>query len=99
MENKQEKNNFKRIIRAYRDLLGILASEAPVMVVSVFIVAFALGLMDFLSVVVNRHIFDDGIALAQGKITFEMYLTLCHYVHTIGNNSRAVVSCLYLWIC
>jgi len=74
MENKQEKNNFKRIIRAYRDLLGILASEAPVMVVSVFIVAFALGLMDFLSVVVNRHIFDDGIALAQGKITFEMYL-------------------------
>lgn len=46
----EEKNDLKRIIRAYRDLLGILSAEAPVMVVFVFAVAVALGGVQLLSV-------------------------------------------------
>ncbi len=70
----EEKNNFKRIIRAYRDLLRILSAEAPAMVISVFVIAVALGGMQFLGVTVNRHIFDDGIALAEGRIAGRDYL-------------------------
>ncbi len=67
-------NNLKRIIRAYRDLLGILFPRAPVMVVSVFVVAFTLGGLQFLSVSVNRRVFDMGLALARGELTFDAYV-------------------------
>ncbi len=44
------------------------------MVALTFLTAFALGIMRLLTLVVNRHIFDDGIALAAGTITFGSYL-------------------------
>ena len=70
----EERSNFRRIIRAYRDLLGILSAEAPAMVVSVFVIAVASGGMQFLRVAVNRHVFDDGLALAQGRTSSQAYL-------------------------
>ncbi|MGE5578645.1 MAG: ABC transporter ATP-binding protein [Bacillota bacterium] len=70
----EEKHNLRRIIRAYRDLLGILYPQAPAMVVSVFLIAIAMGGLQFLRVLVNRRIFDDGLALAQGRIPFEAYV-------------------------
>jgi len=63
-----------RTLKAYKKLLGIIASEAPVMVVLTFVAALGLGAMRWLTLVVNRHIFDQGLALAQGQMTFDRYL-------------------------
>ncbi len=68
------KTHAHRILRAYRSLLGILAAEAPVMVVLTFVAGLSLGVIRPLSVIVNQHIFDDGLALATGQITFGSYL-------------------------
>lgn len=65
---------LKRILTAYRKLLGILAAEAPIMVILTFVVSFVIGLTKLLAIIVNRHIFDDGLALAQGRITMEAYV-------------------------
>jgi ATP-binding cassette subfamily B protein len=73
--------NPRRIFNAYKKLLGIIAAEAPVMVVLTFVTAFGLGVMRWLTLVVNRYIFDQGLALAQGQITFDRYLvTLVAFV-------------------
>jgi ATP-binding cassette subfamily B protein len=73
--------NPRRILNAYKKLLGIIAAEAPVMVVLTFVTAFGLGVMRWLTLIVNRHIFDQGLALAQGQITFDRYLvTLVAFV-------------------
>jgi ATP-binding cassette subfamily B protein len=66
--------NIHRTIGAYKKLLGIIAAEAPAMVVLTFVTAFGLGVMRLLTLVINRHIFDQGLALAQGQIAFERYL-------------------------
>lgn len=71
MEPKTPKN---RVFRAYKQLLGIIATEAPAMVVLTFLAAFSLGVMCLLNVVVSKHIFDDGLALAAGEIPFARYL-------------------------
>lgn len=70
----EEKHNLRRVIRAYRDLLGILYPQAPAMVVSVFLIAIALGGLQFLRVLVHRRIFDDGLALAKGLIPYRAYV-------------------------
>ncbi len=64
----------KRVIRAYRTLLSIIAAEAPGMVVWTFLAAFALGMTRLLTVVINQRIFDEGLALASGQIGFGRYL-------------------------
>lgn len=66
--------NTHRIFTAYKKLLNIIAAEAPAMVFLTFVTAFGLGVMRLLTLVVNRHIFDQGLALAQGQITFDRYL-------------------------
>ncbi|HHT84686.1 MAG: ABC transporter ATP-binding protein [Bacillota bacterium] len=74
LEGLKGESYFGRIIRAYRELLGILSAEAPVMVVSVFAVALALGIMKLLGLFLNKRLLDDGIALARGLITYREYL-------------------------
>jgi ATP-binding cassette, subfamily B, bacterial len=71
MKDKVQKN---RVFRAYRTLLGIIASEAPGIVVGTFLAAFAMGMIQLLNVVVNQRIFDEGLALAAGEIAFRQYL-------------------------
>jgi ATP-binding cassette, subfamily B, bacterial len=66
----------KRVITAYRTLLSIIAAEAPGTVALTFLAAFALGMTQLFTVVVNQRIFDDGLALATGEITFGRYLPL-----------------------
>lgn len=63
-----------RVLRAYKTLLTIIGAEAPIMVVLTFITAFSLGVMQLLTLVVNRHIFDQGLALAMGQVSLERYL-------------------------
>jgi ATP-binding cassette, subfamily B, bacterial len=63
-----------RVFRAYQSLLGIIAAEAPAMVALTFLTAFSLGVTKLLTLVTNQRIFDDGLALAAGEITFGRYL-------------------------
>ncbi len=64
---------MKRILIAYRDLLGIIFKNAPIMVVLTFICSVLSGLLTPLGVYVNQHIFDDGLAVARGDMTFTDY--------------------------
>ncbi len=65
---------FKRVLAAYRRLLGIIGAEAPLMVGLTFAASLAVGLTKLLSIIVNQHLFDDGLALAQGAIDRAAYL-------------------------
>ncbi len=64
---------MKRILAAYKDLIGIIFKEAPVMVVLVFIFSIVSGLLPPLWVWVNQNIFDAGLQVAKGEITFSSY--------------------------
>lgn len=65
---------MKRLLQSYRKLLGILFKEAPVMVIMTFLTAIVLGLMTPLSVYVDSHIFNDGLAITQGRAVFQQYI-------------------------
>ncbi len=64
---------MKRIFRAYKDLLGIIFSEAPVMVVLTFFCSIISGLLTPVGVYINQHVFDGGLAVARGEISFPSY--------------------------
>ena len=64
---------MKRILAAYKDLLGIIYAEAPVMVILTFLVSVMLGLIVPLGVFVNQRIFDGGLAVAGGEMAFSNY--------------------------
>ena len=68
------KKNLARFFYAYRELLGIIFKEAPVMVVLTFVSAILLGCAAPLSVFVNSHIFNDGLAVAGGGMPFGRYV-------------------------
>lgn len=77
----ENESHASRVIKAYQTLLGIIASEAPVMVALTFLTGISLGVMRLLNLVVNRDIFDDGLALATGEMAFQRYLpTLIAFV-------------------
>lgn len=65
---------MKRLFKAYGELLGIIYGEAPIMVIMTFVVAILLGLATPLTVFVNKHIFDDGLAVAAGSLPFSQYV-------------------------
>ena len=64
---------MKRILTAYKDLLGIIFAEAPVMVILTFVCAVVSGLLTPLGVYVNQHVFDGGLAVAKSEMTFSSY--------------------------
>ena len=68
------KVKLKRVFTAYGELLGEIYKTAPLMVIMTFIAAIVTGLITPLLVFVNSHIFDDGIAVAQGQMTFSEYI-------------------------
>ncbi len=69
------KQKLKRLFSAYGNLLGVLYQSAPVMVIMTFVAAVVLGLIQTpLTLYVNSHIFNDGLLVAQGKITFQQYV-------------------------
>ncbi len=65
--------DMKSILRAYRKLLGIFWREAPGMVLATLLSAVLSGLMMPLIVFVSQHVFDDGLAVAAGTMTFAEY--------------------------
>ncbi|MBN1250229.1 MAG: ABC transporter ATP-binding protein [Anaerolineae bacterium] len=77
----EKERHASRVLRAYRTLLCIIAAEAPAMVALTFLTGIGLGAMRLLSLIVNRHVFDDGLALAAGELAFQRYLpTLIAFV-------------------
>lgn len=64
---------MRRILIAYRDLLGIIFSEAPVMVLLTICLSIISGLLAPINIYVNQNVFDGGLAVAKGDITFYDY--------------------------
>ena len=64
---------MKRIFAAYKDLIGIIFAQAPFMVILTFFCTIVNGLLTPLGIFVNRHVFDDGLAVAKGEMTFANY--------------------------
>ena len=67
---------LSRIIRAYRNVLGVLFKENPFLVISTFIAAIIAGALPFASVVINSEIIDMGLLVASGEVAFGDYLPL-----------------------
>ncbi len=65
---------MRKVLATYRQLLGILCRDAPVMVALAFIASVIAGLMPPLYVFASQHVFDDGLRVAQGQLTFAAYL-------------------------
>ncbi len=69
------KQKLKRLFSAYGNLLGILYQRAPLMVIMTFVAAIVLGLIQTpLTLYVNSHIFNDGLLVAQGEMSFQQYV-------------------------
>jgi ATP-binding cassette subfamily B protein len=71
MENK---GTLKRILKAYKELLGILFAESPFLVIVVFAAALLAGALRPLSVWTNARIFNLGLEVASGAFPFASYL-------------------------
>ncbi|NLC20084.1 MAG: ABC transporter ATP-binding protein, partial [Clostridiales bacterium] len=64
---------MKRIFMAYKELIGIIYAEAPIMVVLTFACSIISGFLTPLGVYINRNVFDGGLAVAKGEMTFSEY--------------------------
>jgi ATP-binding cassette subfamily B protein len=64
---------MKRIFAAYKDLVSIIYAEAPVTVVITFVCTVISGLLTPFSVYINQNVFDGGLAVAMGEMTFSDY--------------------------
>lgn len=64
---------MRRIFRAYKDLIGIIYAEAPVMVVITFIFTIINGVLTPLSVYINQNVFDGGLAVAKNEMAFSEF--------------------------
>ncbi|KAI4453464.1 atp-binding cassette sub-family b [Holotrichia oblita] len=64
---------MKRIITAYKDLLGIIFAEAPVMVVLTLICTVISGLLTPFGIYINQNVFDGGLSVASGEMAFSDY--------------------------
>ena len=62
-----------RIFKAYRDLIGIVHAEAPVMVAAAFACTILYGLFAPLQVYVHQNVFDGGLKVARGEMAFSAY--------------------------
>lgn len=65
---------MKRICRAYKEILTILYSDSPTVVIMTFLSSLLSGLAVPLSVWVNSRIFDLGILTASGEMEFLSYI-------------------------
>lgn len=65
---------MRRIFRAYKELLSIIWSYSPFIVISTFVAAIIAGLLTPLGIYVNTNIFNGGIAIAEGKMLYSDYI-------------------------
>ncbi|MDR2177937.1 MAG: ABC transporter ATP-binding protein/permease [Treponema sp.] len=67
-------NPLRRIFTAYRELVGILFAESPVMVIATFAASLLAGALTPLSLWVNARIFNLGLEVAGGTLAFASYI-------------------------
>lgn len=73
MENKHQ-YRLKELFGHYKMLIGIIAKEAPRMVAGTFAAAVLSGFATTAAVFAGGHIFDDGLKVAAGTLTFGQYI-------------------------
>ncbi|MDR1299826.1 MAG: ABC transporter ATP-binding protein/permease [Oscillospiraceae bacterium] len=61
---------MKRLVKAYRDLLSILAAEAPLMIAGVFAASLLCGAIGAIGVWLNGRLFDTALDIARGTGQF-----------------------------
>jgi len=64
----------KRIWNVYRQILGILSASEPLLIAAAFVSAVLTGIASPLLLVVNSRIFDMGLQVAVGTVSFGAYL-------------------------
>lgn len=64
---------MKRLLKAYKDLIGIIFAEAPVMVILTFICTIVNGLLSPIGVYISQNVFDGGLSVAKGEMDFSEY--------------------------
>lgn len=67
---------IKKVFKAYKKLIDILFSDAPIMVILTFALSILWGLVSPVSLWVNKQIFDQGIEVAKKNISFSNYLPI-----------------------
>lgn len=65
---------MKRIFKAYKDLISILFSESPWIVILTFLATIIDGILVPISIYVNQNVFDGGLAVARGQLQMEDYI-------------------------
>lgn len=65
---------MKRIFKAYKDLISILLSESPWIVILTFLATIIDGILVPISIYVNQNVFDGGLAVARGQPPMEDYI-------------------------
>ncbi|MDR2375019.1 MAG: ABC transporter ATP-binding protein/permease [Treponema sp.] len=65
---------MRRILKAYRELLGVLFAESPFVVVTVFVAALLFGMLPPLSVWINARIFNLGLEVVSGTFPFASFV-------------------------
>lgn len=64
---------MKTLLKAYKRLMGILFKEAPMTVILTIFMSVVVGAIPPISLWVNQQIFDNGITVSQGKMSFATY--------------------------
>ena len=65
---------MKQIYKVYRNLLGVVATEAPIMFVFTILASVGYGLLQPISVYVNSMTFNLGLAIAREEYLWNDYL-------------------------
>lgn len=64
---------MKRIFKAYKDLIGIIFSESPWLVILTFLCTILSGILTPIGIYANQNVFDGGLAVAGGKMEMKDY--------------------------
>lgn len=65
---------MKRIFKAYKDLINIIFSESPWLVILTFLCTVISGILTPIGVYANQNVFDGGLAVARGDMAMEDYI-------------------------
>lgn len=87
---------MKRIFKAYKDIIRIMWSESPFLVILTFLCTVVYGLLTPIGIYVNQNILDGGLAVASGTLKFSsyaIYLVLFVFVTLLPEFSRRLVLC------
>jgi ATP-binding cassette subfamily B protein len=65
---------MKRLFKVFTEILGVIFASNPFVVIFVFVSAILTGVISPIFVWVNSLIFDRGIMVASGELSFHLYI-------------------------